>query len=99
MFRGFEDVPHRDFLILHFFFLLCATHPLAGQIARYWYSCKNRKDWQKRSFALAAHEQAVFLIRTGLMGSNMSGRDCEKMLQPDEFLDLDWLMEFLCILH
>ncbi|CAK9044445.1 unnamed protein product [Durusdinium trenchii] len=28
--------------------------------------------------------QAVFVIRTGLMGSSMSGRDCEKMLQPDE---------------
>ncbi|CAJ1416255.1 unnamed protein product, partial [Effrenium voratum] len=28
--------------------------------------------------------QAVFLIRTGLMGSDMSARACERLLQPDE---------------
>ena len=31
--------------------------------------------------------QAVFLIRTGIMGADMSSRDCERLLQPDELLD------------
>lgn len=28
--------------------------------------------------------QATFLIRTGIMGTEMSGRECERLLQPDE---------------
>ncbi|CAE7847170.1 hypothetical protein AK812_SmicGene30119 [Symbiodinium microadriaticum] len=28
--------------------------------------------------------QGIFLIRTGLQGSNLKGRDCERALQPDE---------------
>ncbi|CAE7323349.1 unnamed protein product [Symbiodinium pilosum] len=28
--------------------------------------------------------QGIFLIRTGLMGSSLSARDCERALQPDE---------------
>ena len=32
--------------------------------------------------------QATFLIRTGIMGTEMSGRECERLLQPDELLGI-----------
>eukprot|EP00438_Fugacium_kawagutii_P025875 Skav233685 [mRNA] locus=scaffold1927:171483:177795:- [translate_table: standard] len=36
---------------------------------------------------------AVFLIRTGIMGRDMSGRECERLLQPDEiWLPWDYVL-------
>lgn len=32
--------------------------------------------------------EATFLIRTGIMGTEMSGRECERLLQPDELLGI-----------